>query len=57
MEYVSVDDIFKIRSVAAPKVMGKTGRVTYLVGQTDQDKDTYYSYLHAYDSKGNIQLT
>lgn len=57
MEHVSINDIFKIRSVAAPQIVGQTGRVTYLVGYTDQDEDTYYSYLHAYDSKGNIQLT
>ncbi|CEA02914.1 Prolyl tripeptidyl peptidase precursor [Jeotgalicoccus saudimassiliensis] len=57
MSRVSVDDIFKIKTVSSPAVVPGTGRVTYLVTRTDEDKDTYYSYLHNYDGRGNLQLT
>ncbi|WP_213810903.1 hypothetical protein [Jeotgalicoccus sp. WY2] len=57
MSKVSIDDIFKIKSVSSPKVVPQSDRVTYLVTNTDEDKDTYYSYLHNFDGRGNIQLT
>lgn len=57
MNKVSTDDIFKIKTVSSPEVVPDTGKVTYLVTKTDEDKDTYYSYLHNFDGRGNIQLT
>lgn len=57
MTNVSIEDIFKIQSVSAPKVVPNASRVTYLTTRTDQDEDTYYAYLHAHDGKGHIQLT
>ena len=57
MNKVSTDDIFKIKTVSSPEVVPNTGKVTYLVTKTDEDKDTYYSYLHNFDGRGNIQLT
>lgn len=57
MNKVSIEDIFKIKSVSSPKAVPNTGKVTYLVTKTDEEKDTYYSYLHNFDGRGNIQLT
>lgn len=57
MSKASIDDIFKIKSVSSPKVVPQSDRVTYLVTHTDEDKDTYYSYLHNFDGSGTIQLT
>ena len=57
MSKVSIDDIFKIKSVSSPKAVPQSDRVTYLVTATDEDKDTYYSYLHNFDGRGTIQLT
>lgn len=57
MKKVSIDDIFKIKSVASPSVVPQSEKVTYLVTVTDEEKDTYYSYLHNYEGRGNLQLT
>ena len=57
MSKVSIDDIFNIKSVSSPLTVPNTDRVTYLVTQTVEGKDTYYSYLHNYDGRGNLQLT
>ena len=57
MSKVSIDDIFNIKSVSSPLTVPNTDRVTYLVTQTVEDKDTYYSYLHNYDGRGSLQLT
>ena len=56
MSKVSIDDIFNIKSVSSPLTVPNTDRVTYLVTQTVEDKDTYYSYLHNYDGRGACSL-
>lgn len=57
MTKVSIEDIFDIQSVSAPKVVPNSSSVTYLTSRTDKDEDTYYAYLHSHNDKGNIQLT
>ena len=54
---VQINDIFNIKSVATPKVVPNSDRVTYYVTRIDEEDNAYYTNLHQYSDNGNMQLT
>ncbi|WP_428416902.1 alpha/beta hydrolase family protein [Phocicoccus schoeneichii] len=54
---VKINDIFNIKSVATPKVVPNSDRVTYYVTRIDEEDNAYYTNLHQYSDNGNMQLT
>jgi dipeptidyl aminopeptidase/acylaminoacyl peptidase len=54
---VDIKDIFKIKSVASPKVVPESQAVTYLVTQIDEEKNDYTTHLYKYEHADSVQLT
>ena len=52
-----IQDIFKIKSVAAPVVVADSDAVTYSVTHLDEEENDYVTNLYKYDGSGNRQLT
>lgn len=54
---VEIEDIYKIRSVASPKVVPSSNAVTYLVTELDEEKNDYRTNLYKIENGKSTQLT
>ena len=57
MKHVSIDDIFHIKSVSAPKVIKEENSATYYVTHLDEKENKYVTHLHEANAYGLKQLT
>ncbi len=57
MKHVSIDDIFHIKSVSAPKVIKEENSATYYVTHLDEKENKYVTHLHETNAYGLKQLT